>query len=136
MSLPAVACPEPVAHGSRPVLVVEDDAGLRSLIERSLSEEGFDVAEASTGADAIRLLSGAIPEVILMDVGLPDTNGFELCRAVRAAGITSPVLFVTARDSVADVASGLAAGGDGYLTKPFGIGELLECVDALIHRRV
>jgi len=115
------------------VLVVEDDAALRRLLERGLGEEGFDVRVSADAASAMTHVNADI-DLAVIDVGLPDGDGRDLCQALRARGFTAPVLFLTARDAVTDRVSGFAAGGDDYLTKPFAFVELVARLGAL-HRR-
>jgi two-component system OmpR family response regulator len=114
--------------------VCEDDATLRSVLERSLRAEGMEVIAVSTGRGAIERFSSAGVEVIVLDIGLPDADGRDVCQALRASGVTAPVLFLTARDEVPDRVSGFNAGGDDYLTKPFALPELIARVRALLRR--
>src|SRR3989442_15006189 len=100
-------------------LVVEDDSELRGVGMRVLREEGFGAAGAATAADALQALEKNLPDVLIVDVGLPDADGRDLCQAIRARGIQLPVLFLTARDAVTDRLAGFSAGGDDYVTKPF-----------------
>src|SRR4051794_15647423 len=115
------------------LLVVEDDADLRTLLRRGLTEEGFDVTAVSDGAAAIDAVRTR-PEVLVMDIGLPDADGRDVCQALRARGSNAPVLFLTARDGVTDRLAGFSAGGDDYLTKPFHFGELVARLRALLRR--
>jgi len=114
--------------------VCEDDATLRSVLERTLRAEGFDVVAVSTGRAAIERFSASGVAAIVLDIGLPDADGRDVCQALRASGVTAPVLFLTARGEVADRVSGFTAGGDDYLTKPFAHAELLVRVRALLRR--
>jgi DNA-binding response OmpR family regulator len=118
---------------SHRLLVVEDDPDLRSLLRRGLEEEGFDVAIAGDGAAAMEQAAEA-PHALVVDIGLPDTDGRDLCQALRARGVDAPVLFLTARDALTDRLSGFSAGGDDYLTKPFHFAELVARVRALLKR--
>ncbi len=115
------------------ILVVEDDPDLRSLLAQGLHEEGYEVALAHNGAEAVRA-AGAEPDAVVLDVGLPDADGRDVLQALRARGLSAPVIFLTARDAVADRLSGFAAGGDDYLTKPFVFAELVARLQALLRR--
>jgi DNA-binding response OmpR family regulator len=115
------------------VLVVEDDAELRSLLLRGLGEEGFEVAGAAGGSDALRLADAGV-DALVVDIGLPDADGRDLCQALRARGVEAPVLFLTARDAMADRLAGFGAGGDDYVTKPFHFDELVARLRALLRR--
>jgi DNA-binding response OmpR family regulator len=115
------------------LLVVEDDADLRSLLRRGLAEEGFEVIAVADGASAIAAAERN-PHALVMDIGLPDADGRDVCQALRARGSNAPVLFLTARDAVTDRLAGFSAGGDDYLTKPFHFGELVARLRALLRR--
>ena len=118
------------------ILVVEDDPSLRRTVARALSEHGMSVSTAGDGGSALSCIDeDGIFHVIVLDIGLPDSDGRDVCQAIRARGIQTPVLFLTARGLVGDVLSGFAAGGDDYLPKPFHISELLARVSALARRR-
>src|SRR4051794_37603609 len=99
------------------LLVVEDDADLRSVLRRGLAEEGFTVTAVAGGAAALAA-AGHEPDALVIDIGLPDADGRDVCQALRARGSNAPVLFLTARDALTDRLSGFSAGGDDYLTKP------------------
>jgi two-component system, OmpR family, response regulator len=116
------------------ILLVEDDAELRAVVRRALEEEGFSVSCSGTGAEAMRRVAEASPDALVIDVGLPDADGRDLCQALRAQGIQSPVLFLTARDALADRLAGFGAGGDDYLTKPFALAELTARLRAVLNR--
>jgi two-component system response regulator MprA len=115
------------------LLVVEDDADLRSVLRRGLSEEGFAVTAVADGASALAA-AGDEPHALVIDIGLPDADGRDVCQALRARGTTAPVLFLTARDALTDRLSGFSAGGDDYLTKPFHLAELVARLRALLRR--
>lgn len=115
------------------VLVVEDDPALREVLARGLREEGFDVTTARDGGTALALATSAL-SVLVLDIGLPDTDGRDLCQALRARGIDVPVLFLTALDRLPDRLAGFAAGGDDYLAKPFHFAELVARLRALQKR--
>ena len=115
------------------VLVVEDDSELRGLLRRGLGEEGFNVTTASDGASALRADVSNM-DAFVIDIGLPDADGRDVCQALRASGNETPVLFLTARDAMTDRLSGFSAGGDDYLVKPFHFGELVARLRALLRR--
>lgn len=115
------------------VLLVEDDNALRDVVARALREEGLRVVTASDGRAALASAPPGLGAVVL-DIGLPDSDGRDVCLALRAKGVLAPVLFLTARDGVADRLAGFAAGGEDYLTKPFHIAELLARVRVLLRR--
>lgn len=116
------------------VMVVEDDAALRSVLLRGLEEEGFRCEAVGTGAQVLERVAELAPQVLVVDVGLPDCDGRDVCQALRARGDETPVLFLTARDALVDRLSGFDAGGDDYLTKPFALDELVARLRALIRR--
>ncbi|HWW89194.1 MAG TPA: response regulator transcription factor [Solirubrobacteraceae bacterium] len=116
------------------ILLVEDDRELLAVIRRGLEEEGFSVSGAGSGADAMEQISADTPDALVIDVGLPDADGRDLCQAVRARGIQAPVLFLTAHDTLADRLAGFGAGGDDYLTKPFSLAELSARLRAVLNR--
>jgi DNA-binding response OmpR family regulator len=114
-------------------MVVEDDAELRSLLARGLAEEGFEVLGVSDGSGALRRFDDRF-DALVIDVGLPDADGRDVCHALRARGATVPVLFLTAADAVTDRLAGFGAGGDDYLTKPFHFDELVARLRVLVRR--
>src|SRR5947209_6088468 len=116
------------------VLIVEDELRMASLIRRGLAGEGLAADVASTGGDALWMAPAHDYDAVVLDVMLPDLNGFEVCRRLRAAGVWSPVLMLTARDAVADRVAGLDSGADDYLVKPFAFAELLARLRALSRR--
>jgi two-component system response regulator MprA len=116
------------------ILVVEDDDELRGVLGRGLREEGFAVEVAATGAELLERIEHTAPDALVIDIGLPDADGRDLCQALRARGIAAPVLFLTARDALVDRIAGFDAGGDDYLAKPFAFVELVARLDALLRR--
>jgi two-component system response regulator MprA len=117
------------------ILVVDDEAAVRRALNRALRLEGYEVELAADGAEALRLLEdGAQPDVVLLDLLMPGVDGLEVCRRLRRSGSRLPVLMLTARAEVSDRVSGLDAGADDYLAKPFALQELLARVRALLRR--
>jgi DNA-binding response OmpR family regulator len=116
------------------VLVVEDDHRLRSLILRGLREAGFRAEGVVQASELLERLPDVNPDVLVIDVGLPDADGRDLCQSLRAQGFNAPIMFLTARDAVPDRLTGFAAGGDDYLTKPFNFAELVARLQALVRR--
>jgi two-component system OmpR family response regulator len=116
------------------VLVVEDEPRMAALVERVLREEGAAVDVTACGADAVWMAAATPYEVVVLDLMLPDVDGFEVCRRLRAQEVWTPVLMLTARDAVADRVAGLDVGADDYLLKPFAVDELLARLRALVRR--
>lgn len=116
------------------VLVVEDATKMAALLKRSLEEEGYAVDVATGGKDAVWMATGHPFDAIILDIMLPDFDGFEVCRRIREAEVWAPVLMLTARNAVDDRVAGLDAGADDYLAKPFSFSEMLARVRALIRR--
>lgn len=116
------------------VLIVEDDAELRGILVRGLVEEGFRAEAAGNGAELLRRAVASPADALVVDIGLPDTDGRDLCQALRAQGVEAPVLFLTARDALVERLSAFRAGGDDYLTKPFAFAELVARLHALVRR--
>jgi two-component system response regulator MprA len=116
------------------VLVVDDEPAVRSALERALRLEGYDVDLAADGAEALRRLSAQSPDAVVLDVLMPNVDGLEVCRRLRAADDQTPVLILTARDAVGDRVAGLDAGADDYLVKPFALEELHARLRALLRR--
>src|SRR3954467_7726752 len=114
--------------------ICEDDAALRSVPARALAAEGFDVRTTASGREAVHVFSASAPELLVLDIGLPDADGRDVCQALRSHGVACPVLFLTARDALTDRLAGFHAGGDDYLTKPFALAELIVRVGALLRR--
>jgi two-component system response regulator MprA len=116
------------------ILVVDDDAPIRRMLERTLLAEGYDVVVAVDGGAALAAIERSVPDLLLLDVGMPGVDGLAVCRRARARGLATPILLLTARDAVSDRVDGLDAGADDYLVKPFATEELLARVRALLRR--
>jgi two-component system response regulator MprA len=116
------------------ILIVEDDLELRELLVRGLDEEGFAAEAVSTGAELLQRVESAGADALVVDIGLPDADGRDVCQALRARGLTAPVLFLTARDALVDRIAGFDSGGDDYLSKPFAFAELVVRLQALLRR--
>ena len=116
------------------VLVVEDEAQIADFISRGLSEQGYAVDVARDGEEAISWNEVAVFDAIVLDVMLPGPDGIEVCRTLRSKGLSTPILMLTARDSVEDRVTGLDSGADDYLVKPFAFVELLARLRALMRR--
>ncbi|HWN60796.1 MAG TPA: response regulator transcription factor [Streptosporangiaceae bacterium] len=116
------------------LLVVEDEEMILELLSGSLRFAGFDVVTAVSGAEALRAVQASRPDLVLLDVMLPDGDGFEVVRRMRSSGPDVPVIFVTARDGVRERVAGLALGADDYVTKPFSLDEVLERIRAVLRR--
>jgi two-component system response regulator MprA len=116
------------------VLVVDDDRAVRDALFRALTHAGYQVQTADSGGRALELVAQAPPEALLLDVGMPDIDGLEVCRRVRLLGNRVPVLMLTGRDAVSDRVAGLDAGADDYLVKPFDLDELKARIRALMRR--
>jgi two-component system OmpR family response regulator len=120
-------------NGQR-ILVVDDEPSISDLISTSLRFVGFDVRTAATGSQALSVAEEFKPHAIILDVMLPDQDGFEVCRQIRNEGFNVGVLFLTAKDGMEDKVAGLTIGGDDYMTKPFSLEELLARLRALLRR--
>ena len=116
------------------VLVVDDEPNIRDLLTTSLRFAGFNVHAVGNGADAVAAAEKGQPDIILLDVMLPDMNGFSVTKKIRSMGIDSPVLFLTARDETEDKVTGLTVGGDDYMTKPFSLDEIVARINAILRR--
>jgi two-component system, OmpR family, response regulator MprA len=116
------------------VLVVDDEPAVRDALDRALRAEGYRVSTAGDGRAALDRVAEDHPDLVVLDVLMPLMDGLEACRALRAAGDRTPILVLTARDSVADRVEGLDAGADDYLVKPFALDELLARIRALLRR--
>jgi len=118
-----------------PILVVDDDAGIRLALERALRLEGFAVSQAADGEQALAAVAAEPPAIVVLDVTMPGIDGVEVTRRLRGQGDDVPILILSARDGVDDRVAGLAAGADDYLVKPFAMEELLARLHALLRRR-
>ena len=116
------------------VLVVDDDPPLRRMLERTLVAEGFEVTVAADGSAALIAAERAAPDLIVLDVAMPGLDGVAVCKRLRAKGLPTPILMLTARDAVPDRVAGLEAGADDYLVKPFAVQELIARLRALTRR--
>src|SRR5487761_562561 len=116
------------------VLVVDDEPNIRELVQVALNFHGCTVLTAASGKAALRDAETADPDLIVLDVVLPDLDGFEVCRRLRANDNDVPVIFLTARDTTSDTVTGLTLGGDDYITKPFSVEALVARVRAVLRR--
>ena len=116
------------------ILVVDDDRSVRDALRRALTLAGYEVQMAEGGQQALTQVATGVPDAIVLDIGMPDIDGLEVCRRLRGAGNRVPILMLTARDAVADRIDGLDAGADDYLVKPFALDELLARLRALLRR--
>ena len=116
------------------ILVVDDESSISDLISTSLRFVGFDVRTAATGSEALTVAEEFKPHAVVLDVMLPDLDGFEVCRQLRSEGLNIGVLFLTAKDGMEDKVAGLTIGGDDYMTKPFSLEELVARLRALLRR--
>jgi two-component system OmpR family response regulator len=116
------------------VLVIEDDVKLASLIRKALREQGMHADVATTGEDALRVVMASPYDVLLLDVNLPGIDGFQVCQRLRVEGVRTPIVMLTAHDGVDDRATGLEAGADEYVVKPFDLYELFARIRALAER--
>ena len=120
--------------GEARLLVVDDEEMILELLAGSLRFAGFEVMTAASGAEALRAVAASRPDLILLDVMMPDGDGFEVVRRMRSSGPDVPVIFLSARDGVRERVAGLALGGDDYDTKPFSLDEVLERIRAVLRR--
>lgn len=116
------------------ILVVEDDDPIQQLVATALRFRGYGVVTASTGSEAMAEIRNGSFDLLLLDVNLPDIDGFTICGKVRAGGDQTPVIFLTARDELDDMRAGFTGGGDDYITKPFSLEELLLRIEAVLRR--
>jgi len=116
------------------LLIVEDDPNILELLAASLRFAGFDVSTAKSGLDAVSAVQRQRPDLVVLDVMLPDLDGFEIVRRMRGGGVHTPVVFLTARDETEDKIRGLTIGGDDYVTKPFSLEEVVARIHAVLRR--
>jgi two-component system OmpR family response regulator len=116
------------------ILVVDDELAIADAISTALRYEGFDVDAAFSGREALASVHARLPDLVVLDVMLPDFDGVELTRKLREEGILVPILFLTARDAMEDMVAGLGAGGDDYVTKPFALVEIVARIQAILRR--
>ncbi len=126
--MPSAAAPE------AKLLVVDDEPNIVELLTASLRYAGFEVAGAANGQEALRLTRTFRPDLLLLDVMMPEMDGFDLVRRLRGEGTRTPVLFLTARDAAEDKVTGLTLGGDDYVTKPFSLEEVIARIRAVLRR--
>ena len=123
----------PHADGRR-VLVVDDEASIVDAVATALRYEGYEVIEASSGRTGLSVAQSDTPDLIVLDVMLPDIDGFEIARRLRADGLDTPILFLTAKDTLEDKVQGFSVGADDYVTKPFSLAEIVLRVNAILQR--
>ena len=116
------------------LLLVDDEENLRSMLEAALRHTGFEVHPVASGRQALDAIDTVKPDLVVLDVMLPDLDGFEVCQRLRSSGNRTPVLFLTARDATDDKVRGLTMGGDDYLAKPFSLDELVARIGAVLRR--
>ena len=116
------------------ILIVDDEPNIRELLQTSLRFAGFGVRAVANGAQTISAVLEEEPDLIVLDVMLPDMNGFSVTKRLRAAGYTAPILFLTAKDDTEDKIEGLSVGGDDYVTKPFSLDEIIARIKAILRR--
>lgn len=118
------------------IMVIDDDIKITSMLRRSLAFEGYEVSTASDGQEGLKRILEKNPDLIILDLMMPKVDGWEVCRRIRASGLSTPILMLTAKDEVSDRVKGLDLGADDYLVKPFALEELLARVRALLRRKL
>ena len=129
-----IAMATATAENAQRILVIDDESSISDLISTSLRFVGFDVRTAANGAQALQIAEEFKPHAMVLDVMLPDLDGFEVCKQIRNKGVETGVLFLTAKDGMDDKVKGLTLGGDDYMTKPFSLEELVARLRALLRR--
>src|SRR3981081_3401703 len=119
---------------AKKILIVDDEAMIRKAIHLALEKEGYEVVEAETGGEALRRIELSKPDLILLDIMLPDVSGFDVCRDIRKAGLRVPIIILSAKTEEIDIVVGLEIGADDYITKPFRARELLARIAAHLRR--
>src|SRR5205807_6463718 len=119
---------------AKKILIVDDEAMIRKAVHLALEKEGYEVVEAETGAEALRRIELSKPDLILLDIMLPDVSGFDVCRDIRKAGLRVPIIILSAKTEEIDIVVGLEIGADDYITKPFRARELLARIAAHLRR--
>jgi two-component system, OmpR family, response regulator len=134
--MPSVAAMPPTVGvlGQPRLLVVDDEPNILELLSATLRFSGFEVGSASTGHEALAMAQSFDPDLIVLDVMMPGIDGFDVARRLRAGGVRTPVLFLTARDSDEDKVTGLTIGGDDYVTKPFSLEEVIARIRSILRR--
>ena len=117
------------------ILIVDDEAMIRKAVHLALAKEGYEVVEAETGGEALRRIELSKPDLILLDIMLPDVSGFDVCRDIRKAGLRVPIIILSAKTEEIDVVVGLEIGADDYLPKPFDLAILIARLQGLLRRR-
>ena len=125
---------DPLKGDGERVLVVDDEPDLANLVATALRHAGYETSSVGDGLTALDTIAAQRPDLVVLDVMLPDIEGFEVCRRLRESGDETPVIFLTARDTSADTVSGFAGGGDDYITKPFALEELVARVQLVLRR--
>lgn len=123
-------------HKGPRILIVDDEPNIRELLSTSLRFAGFGVRTVGNGAQTISAVLEEEPDLIILDVMLPDMNGFSVTKRLRSAGYTAPILFLTAKDDTEDKVTGLTVGGDDYVTKPFSLDEIIARIKAILRRTI
>jgi len=118
------------------IMVIDDDIKITSMLRRSLAFEGYEVSTASDGQEGLKGILEKNPDLVILDLMMPKVDGWEVCRRIRASGLSTPILMLTAKDEVSDRVKGLDLGADDYLVKPFALEELLARVRALLRRKL